>query len=182
MMTALSNWKLALALAGIFTAGSVTGWMVASKNVRQAALKPPPQKEIAGSWKDCLQSKLSLAPEQSKQVDAILERNSGELHALHDENLKRIRQSLSNRNAQIAAVLTPDQQRLFAKIEKDRHDSRGKDSWRNKNRSQVKSDSDREKNQRTERAKKERVERSNSIVATTNLTILPPEEPNAAAP
>lgn len=182
MMTALSNWKLALALAGIFTAGSVTGWMVASKNVRQAALKPPPQKEIAGSWKDCLQSKLSLAPEQSKQVDAILERNSGELHALHDENLKRIRQSLSNRNAQIAAVLTPDQQRLFTKIEKDRHDSRGKDSWRNKNRSQVKSDSDREKNQRTERAKKERVERSNSIVATTNLTILPPEEPNAAAP
>lgn len=182
MMTALSNWKLALALAGIFTAGSVTGWMVASKNVRQAALKPPPQKEIAGSWKDCLQSKLSLATEQSKQVDAILERNSGELHTLHDENLKRIRQSLSNRNAQIAAVLTPDQQRLFTKIEKDRHDSRGKDSWRNKNRSQVKSDSDREKNQRTERAKKERVERSNSIVATTNLTILPPEEPNAAAP
>lgn len=182
MMTALSNWKLALALAGIFTAGSVTGWMVASKNVRQAALKPPPQKEIAGSWKDCLQSKLSLAPEQSKQVDGILERNSGELHALHDENLKRIRQSLSNRNAQIAALLTPDQQRLFTKIEKDRHDSRGKDSWRNKNRSQVKSDGDRDKNQRTERAKKERGERSNNVVAATNLTILPPEEPAAAAP
>ena len=182
MMTALSKWKLALALAAIFTAGSVTGWMVASKNVRQAALKPPPQKEIAGSWKDCLQAKLNLAPEQSKQVEAILERNSAELHALHDENLKRIRQSLSNRNAQIAAVLTPDQQRLFAKMEKERHDSRGKDSWRNKNRSQVKSDSDREKNQRTERAKKDRGERSNNVVAVTNLTIFPPDSPAAAAP
>jgi len=182
MMTALSKWKLALSLAAIFTAGSVTGWMVASKTVRQAALKPPPKKEIAGSWKDCLQSKLSLAPEQSRQVDAILERNSGELHALHDENLKRIRQSLSNRNAQIAAVLTTDQQRLFAKIEKDRHDSRGKDSWRNKNRNQVKSDSDRDKNQRTERVKKERGERSNNVVAVTNLTVFPPEEPTAAAP
>lgn len=182
MMTALSKWKLALSLAAIFTAGSVTGWMVASKNVRQAALKPPPQKEIAGSWKNCLQSKLNLAPEQSKQVDAILERNSAELHALHDENLKRIRQSLSNRNAQIATVLTPDQQRGFAKIEKDRHDSRGKDSGRNKNRSHAKSDPDRDKSQRTERAKKERVERSNNVVAATNLTIHPSENPAAAAP
>lgn len=182
MMTALSKWKLALSLAAIFTAGSVTGWMVASKNVRQAALKPPPQKEIAGSWKDCLQSKLSLAPEQSKQVDAILERSSGELHTLHDENLKRIRQSLSNRNTQIAAVLTPDQQQAFAKIEKDRHDSRGKDAWKNKNRGPAKSDSDRDRNQRTERAKKDRGERSNNVVAVTNLTIFPPDSPAAAAP
>lgn len=182
MITALSKWKLALSLAGIFAAGSVTGWMVASRNVRQAALKPPPQKEIAGSWKDCLQSKLSLAPEQSRQVDAILERNSGELHALHDENLQRIRQSLTNRNAQIAAVLTPGQQRVFAKMEKDRHDSRGKDSWRNKNRSQVKSDSDRDKSQRTERTKKERGERNTNGVAATNLTNCPPESRAAAAP
>ena len=179
MITALSKWKLALSLAGIFTAGSVTGWMVASKSVRQAAFKAPPQQEIAGSWKDCLQSKLSLAPEQSSQVDAILERNSGELHALHDENLKRIRQSLSNRNTQIAAVLTPDQQQIFAKIEKDRHDSRGKDSWRNKNRSQAKSDNDRDKSQRTERSKKER---NTNAVAVAKPTNCPPESPDASAP
>ena len=179
MITTLSKWKLALSLAGIFTAGSVTGWMVASKSVRQAALKPPPQQEIAGSWNDCLQSKLNLAPEQTQKVDAILERNSGELHALHDENLKRIRQSLSNRNTQIAAVLTPDQQQIFTKMEKDRHDSRGRDSWRNKNRSQVKSDGDRDKGQRTERSKKER---STNAVAGASPSNCPPESPTASAP
>ena len=179
MITALSKWKLALSLAAIFTAGSVTGWMVASKSVRQAALKPPPQKEIAGSWKDCLQTKLSLSPDQAKQVDAILKRNSGELHALHDDNLRRIRQSLSNRNTQIAALLTPDQQQLFAKIEKDRHDSRGKDSWRNRNRGQAKSDTDRDKSQRTERSKKER---STNALAVAKPTNCPPESPAASAP
>src|SRR6185295_16724033 len=82
---------------------------------------------------DRLHAKLNLSSDQAKQIDAIIERSSAEMQTIHGDNIKRIWQGINNRNTQIAAVLTPDQQKQFEQIEKDRQDPfRGWDPWRGK--------------------------------------------------
>jgi len=126
-MNGLSKWKLALYLAAIFLAGGVSGWVVATKMAKEKAFKAPQPKEIALSFRDRMNAKLNLTPEQGREIDVILDRSSAEIQALHGENTKRIKQDISARNAQINALLMPDQQVLFEEIEKER-----RDSWRAK--------------------------------------------------
>jgi hypothetical protein len=45
------------------------------------------------------------------------------MQSVHGECIKRIKQGLNTRNAQISALLTPDQQRQFEQIEKERQES-----------------------------------------------------------
>ena len=132
-MIGLSKWKLVLYLAAIFAAGSVSGWVVATKSAKQKAFTAPQPREITKSLRDRLHAKLNLSPEQAEQIDAIIERTSADLQTIHGENIKRIRQGINNRNTQIAAVLTPEQQKRFEQIEKERQEpSRGWDAWRGK--------------------------------------------------
>jgi hypothetical protein len=53
-------------------------------------------------------------------VDSIIERSSAELQSIHRRNIGFIRQAISNRNTQLSAVLSPEQQQLFEQIEKER--------------------------------------------------------------
>jgi Spy/CpxP family protein refolding chaperone len=122
-MNGLSQWRLVVYLVAIFAAGSVSGWVVATKMAKQNAFKAPQPKEIATSLRDRLHSKLNLNPEQSQKIDAIIERSSAEMQSIHGENIKRIKQGVSNRNAQIVAVLTPEQQKDFEQMEKERQES-----------------------------------------------------------
>jgi hypothetical protein len=57
----------------------------------------------------------------------VLDRSSSEIQSVHGECVKKIRQGLSNRNAQIAAILTPEQRQTFEQMEKERQES-----WRAK--------------------------------------------------
>ena len=132
-MSGLPKWKVALYLAGIFLAGGVSGWVVAAKTAKENAFKPPQPREIATSFRDRLNSKLNLTPEQAQQIDVIIQRTTVELQAIHGDNVKRIKQGVSNRHAQISAILTPEQHAQFCKIEKERDDAwRGTNSWRGK--------------------------------------------------
>jgi len=134
-MNGLSKWKVTFYLVAIFAAGTVSGWVVATKMAKRTAFKAPQPREIATSFRDRLHSKLSLNPDQARQIDAIIERSSAEIQALHNDNIKRIKQGLSNRNSQISALLTGDQQIQFDQMEKERQESwRGKDGWRGKGR------------------------------------------------
>jgi hypothetical protein len=126
-MSGLNKWKLALYLAGIFLAGGVSGWVVATKMAKEKAFKAPEPKEIALSFRDRMNARLNLTPEQGREIDAILDRSSAEIQALHGENIKRIKLAINTRNAQINALLNPGQQALFEEIEKER-----RDSWRSK--------------------------------------------------
>jgi Spy/CpxP family protein refolding chaperone len=79
----------------------------------------------------CVHSRLHLTDEQKKKIDAVIERSSAEVQAIHRERIDRIRQILGERNAQITAVLTPDQQQQFEQIEKERQELwRSTNAWR----------------------------------------------------
>src|SRR5260221_11012 len=130
MTSALTRWKIGLYLLAIFAAGGISGWMIESRTAKQKILsaRPPEEagremsKQIASSFRRRLHSKLNLSPDQARQIDAVIDRSSCEIQGVHGECIKKIRQGLSNRNAQIAAILTPKQRQQFEKIKKEPQD------------------------------------------------------------
>lgn len=148
-MNGLSKWRVALYLAGIFLAGAVSGWVVATKTAKQKAFTPPDRDEIAASLRTCMHKRLQLTADQKKKVDSIIERSAGELQSVHRRNIGLIRQALSNRNAQLAAVLSPEQQQLFQQIEKERKETfRGTNVWRNRPRGSDRGSGSKERRER----------------------------------
>ena len=132
-MIGVGKTKLALYLTGIFLAGGISGWVIAARMDKQKSFKPPQPKEIATSLRDRIRAKIILTDEQARQLDVIIERSSAEMHSIHEANGNRIKVCVGNRNAQIIAMLTPEQQQQFEQMEKERRRSWGsKDSDRNK--------------------------------------------------
>jgi hypothetical protein len=120
MMSVLSKWKIALYLLAIFSAGAVSGWVVAAKTAKQKMLASPRPDEISNSFRERVHSKIDLAPDQAKRVDAVIDRSSKEIQAIHGECRMRWMQSLKDRNVQITGLLNPEQQKQFQQMEKDR--------------------------------------------------------------
>jgi Spy/CpxP family protein refolding chaperone len=132
-MDGLSKWKAAIYLAAIFAAGTVSGWVVATKAARQKAYSAPRSDEIAASLRTCMYDRLKLTDGQKQKIDTVIERSAKEMQSIHRERTDRIRLSLSNRNSQIMGILTLEQQAEFELIEKERRESwRQKDGARNK--------------------------------------------------
>src|SRR4051812_20852628 len=123
MMSPLSKWRIGLYLAAIFCAGGISGWALATRTAKEKIFSPPRQDEISSSLKTRVHARLNLTPVQVTQVDAIIDRSSKEMQSVHGECIKRIKQGLNTRNAQINALLTPDQQKQFEQIEKERQES-----------------------------------------------------------
>ncbi|MFM1768009.1 MAG: hypothetical protein RJA22_538 [Verrucomicrobiota bacterium] len=117
-MTGLRPWTLAGYLAAIFAAGAVSGWFAGSRAERSAVRTPPRLDEFSRSYRERLIDKLTLTEEQKKDVDAILKRAASEMDASHRQNLARILAARSNRNAQVAALLTPEQRAQYEQLEK----------------------------------------------------------------
>jgi Spy/CpxP family protein refolding chaperone len=145
-MNGISKWKLVLYLAAIFAAGGVSGWVVAAKTTKEKIFSPPAPKEISSHFCDRLFSKMNLSPEQSQKIKEISDRYAKEVDGVRDEQWRRIRQAANNRNAQINAILTPDQRTQFEQIERERREDRNR----------------------------EREKRSRDKESTTNRTVKPP--------
>lgn len=132
-MIGVGKTKLALYLTGIFLAGGISGWVIAARMDKQKTFKPPQPREIAMSLRDRIRAKITLTDEQARQLDVIIERSSAEMHSIHEANGQRIKTCVGQRNAQISAILTPEQQQQFEQMEKERRKSWGsKDSDRDK--------------------------------------------------
>jgi Spy/CpxP family protein refolding chaperone len=123
MMTALAKWKIALYLAAIFCAGGVSGWVLSARNTKQEVYSPPAFDKFSSSLRTRLHSKLNLSADQATRIDAVIEKSSREMQSIHGDCQRRFHQGLNNRNAQIVAILTPDQQRQFEQLERERRES-----------------------------------------------------------
>ena len=137
-MTDISKWKIVLYLAAIFAAGGVSGWVVAAKTTKERILTPPAAKEISSRFCDRLFSQMNLTPEQSQKIREISDRYAKEVDTSRDEQWRRIRTAANNRNAQINAILNPEQRTQFEQIERERREAarnRDRDRSNNKDRS-----------------------------------------------
>lgn len=128
-----SKWKIVLYLAAIFAAGGVSGWVVSAKTTKEKLLSAPQPQEISSRFCEKVFSRLNLSPEQAKKIEEISQRSAKEMSAIHEDRKRRIRQAVGNRNNQIRAILTPEQQVQFEQIEREHRDSyRNKDKDRDK--------------------------------------------------
>ena len=123
MMSVLSKGKIAVYLAAIFFAGGVSGWMIGAKAAKQKIFSPPDPREISSHMRDRLHSKLDLTEDQGKKVDALIEKNSKDMQAIHGDCMKKIHQGMTSFNAQLKALLTPEQQAKFEEMEKQRREA-----------------------------------------------------------
>jgi Spy/CpxP family protein refolding chaperone len=140
MMNGISKWKIVLYLAAIFAAGGVSGWVVAAKTTKERIFSPPAPKEISSHFCDRLFSRMNLTTEQSAKIKEISDRYAKEVDAVRDEQWRRIRTSANNRNAQINAILTPEQRVQFEEIERERRESNRKRDHDRKDKSREKAD------------------------------------------
>lgn len=149
-MNGLAKWKAVVYLAAIFLAGGVSGFFVAGKVEKQKATKPLDTKqitkEVAVSFRDRCHAKLNLTPVQAKKIDAIFERYSARILAVHEEKRGRIREICDERNNLIMAELTPAQKEAFDQMaqERDRRESswHGREGGHSKARGSDRSDQD----------------------------------------
>ncbi len=116
------RWKVALYLVAIFAAGSVSGWVLGAKTAKQQMLKPPPQGDIVRHMQQDMKNQLALTPEQAEKIDQIFAKFSAEMKPLLDNHMAKVRQTVSERNSQIAAILTAEQQTKFEQLEKQRRE------------------------------------------------------------
>jgi len=130
MMSVISKWKIALYLAAIFFAGGVSGWMIGAKAAKQKIFSPPDPREISSHMRDRLHSKLDLTEDQGKKVDALIEKNSKEMQAIHGDCMKKIHQGMTGFNAQLKSLLTPEQQAKFEDMERERREAFKNRDWR----------------------------------------------------
>jgi Spy/CpxP family protein refolding chaperone len=116
----LSKYLIAVYLSAIFAAGAVSGWVVAEHKPKVVPVSPPRPDEMSKFYKHRLHERLNLSDEQKKQVDAVIDRSSGDIQGIYGENMKAIRRALNNRSSQIKSLLTPEQQQAFAQLEKEK--------------------------------------------------------------
>ena len=103
-----------LLLGVIFAIGIFTG--VALERVRQSRPAPVPNaaRGVAPpGWRE----QFHLTDEQERQIHEILERNRPRTEALIEQFLPRLRAATDSVRGEIRAILTPDQQREFDRVQ-----------------------------------------------------------------
>lgn len=135
-MNGMSSGKVVLYLACIFWAGAVSGWLFSNRP--DTTVSPPPTRheEFAAQLKQRCRAKITnLTPDQEEKMDRIVTAASLEMKSIHERNVGRIRQVVSNRNQKLQAILSPEQQKQFEQMEKERREGgRGRNrDHKNKN-------------------------------------------------
>ncbi len=118
-MGKMSRLKISVYLVAIFLAGAVTGALVTFKIGKQMFGHPPRPEQMAGHWCGELETKLGLTPAQKQTVLGILTDEMGNFQTVVGCQMLM---SLTNSNARISAVLTPEQRLKFVEIEKQQRE------------------------------------------------------------
>jgi flagellar basal body-associated protein FliL len=104
-------WVVIVFLLGV-VGGGMLGYGYAHHSV-SAASAPPPEPERRARRVADLTEKLSLTPDQAKQLDAILLKWHGQVKAIHDQSDAQMEQLRQKGRDEVRAILTPDQKPKF---------------------------------------------------------------------
>jgi uncharacterized membrane protein len=120
----VSKWKPALALLLVFVAGLVVGVVGTRMVVRRIATAMMQDPQLA---RDLVQRRmelqlarrLHLRPDQRAQVREILAEMQGQLKMINQEAQPRRQQAITNAEAHIDLVLTPEQKLEFGRLKEE---------------------------------------------------------------
>src|SRR5260370_11282324 len=119
-MNQLTSRKTVCYLPPIFLGGGVTGAVITAGTVKKRAFPPPDPAHIARHMRSRLQDRLQLTPAQLEKIDPIIDRASAELAAAQTDSRQRVAEGFRKANAQIVTELTPEQQKILARMTHER--------------------------------------------------------------
>jgi Spy/CpxP family protein refolding chaperone len=109
-------WKILLLMAGLFLAGLVCGGVLTASAVGKAVVRGLSMEGWNRRTTRDLQHHLKLTPEQTEKVKAIADRYQPEVMALRNDTFKRFGALHRRFNAEVEAVLTPDQALVLSNL------------------------------------------------------------------
>lgn len=115
-MSWLRHWKVILALVALFLIGGVTGTAVTLKVVKQIVANRSNPERVPQLMLHEYERRLDLTPEQVEKIRPIMQRTGREMWELRAEMTGRTFQIIRHSNEQIAAELTPEQQKRFEEL------------------------------------------------------------------
>jgi len=108
-----------VALALIFLLGIGTGVLLTIA-LGPKFLKPPGAQEMRNRWMMHLTRRLDLTPDQQAKIQPIVTDAESRILAAHREDVVRISDILKQTTDKISALLTPEQQKELARMERSR--------------------------------------------------------------
>jgi Spy/CpxP family protein refolding chaperone len=105
-------------LSMIFIAGIMTG-VALTVGLSSHFIKPPGAQQMQNRWMSLLVQRLNLSSDQQSKIEPILADSENQIQAARRDNMQTVSQIIEKTNAQIAAILTPDQQAALAKMSKE---------------------------------------------------------------
>lgn len=116
----MANWKVILAMSGIFVAGAATGTFVTLGAVKTMAerrgLAQPPAPWSPQQMRRLAEA-LSLTDEQLARIRPIVRRNMEDMGRLRQFTATEMRRNLERMEREISAELTPEQQGKFREMQ-----------------------------------------------------------------
>jgi len=112
-----------LFLAMIFLAGIMTGAAL-SIGLGPYFKSEQGAQQMKRGWMLYLTKRLDLTADQQAKIDPILAASENDMQAARKDNADRVSQIIKKANAQIAAILTPDQQAALEKMSKEMDQNR----------------------------------------------------------
>lgn len=124
----MKAWRIILAVTLIFSAGAVTGAIVARKIapriVKTERVSPPPNftqsPERRKEYLDRLESKLNLSGDQKQKIDGILRASQTRLRSLWDNWEPQAKEEFQRTRKEITEVLSEEQRELYRQMRKHR--------------------------------------------------------------
>jgi Spy/CpxP family protein refolding chaperone len=113
-----AKFKPWLFLAMIFVAGIMTG-VALTIGLASHFMHPPGMQQMKSRWMAHLVEKLNLTSDQQAKIEPILTDAENQLQAARRENIDKVSQIFQKANAEIATILTPDQQVALDKMIKE---------------------------------------------------------------
>jgi len=108
-MTRALKWRIAIGVLLVFLAGAATGVFAGSWYAR-SSFKVRHGGMMGDRMRQHITRHLDLTPEQSRQIDPILDRAAAELQAIRAETGQRVSETMRRSHQEIAPHLTPEQQ------------------------------------------------------------------------
>lgn len=115
-------WKVILVFLGVFLAGAVFGGFVSIRLARhwfRDSFRPPAMEQFVPMILRKYSARLELTPGQLEQIRPIVRSADEELHRLRRNNFAATIAVAEKMNADIAALLTPEQQQKLQEMKEE---------------------------------------------------------------
>lgn len=120
-MTTWRSWRVVLYATLIFVAG-LFGGALAGPHMLRTFLHPPTPNEMSSHILARLQSRLSLTPEQTAQIQPLVEQTASDIDAIRKATTKQISDRIAEANSKTAAFLTPEQKTKLDQMAAERRE------------------------------------------------------------